>query len=224
LYSLLLSLTTEQRREHPHAHGIVSKAPTATDRLWRGRGRSERDPLIPPITDHETSSLARTASNNSSHSVPPALLPASRDHVPSLLGRVSADLIPFASHIRDIFGFCRSREVSDTQFVRSFLAIGCEDSRADSCRRKGIDIDGRGGVQRRWANGVPALGPNAHKRIARGDENIPVEILRLLSDWFAVLEERGTVPGTTLGNMIATVAMMEDSLAGVSPLVSFTSH
>ena len=97
-------------------------------------------------------------------------------------------------------------------------------SRADSRRRKGIDIDGRGGVQRRWANGVPALGPNARKRIARGDENIPVEILRLLSDWFAVLEERGTVPGTTLGNMIATVAMMEDSLAGVSPLVSFTSH
>jgi len=97
-------------------------------------------------------------------------------------------------------------------------------SRADSRRRKGIDIDGRGDVQRRWEIGVPALGPNARKRIARGDENIPVEILRLLSNWFAVLEERGTVPVTTLGNMIATVAMMEDSLAGVSPLVSFTSH
>jgi putative membrane protein len=51
---------------------------------------------------------------------------------------------------------------------------------------------------------------------ARGNENLPVEIIRLLSDWFAILEERMTVPGTSLGAMIEYVAALEDSLAGVS--------
>jgi hypothetical protein len=56
-----------------------------------------------------------------------------------------------------------------------------------------------------------------------GDENhLPVEILRLLSDWFANLEERMTVPGTSLGAMIEYVSVLEDSLSGVSAF-TFTS-
>jgi len=35
----------------------------------------------------------------------------------------------------------------------------------------------------------------------------------MLSDWFAVLEERGTVPGTSLGGMIGTIAALEDCLS-----------
>ncbi|KAI9464765.1 UPF0187-domain-containing protein [Russula earlei] len=66
---------------------------------------------------------------------------------------------------------------------------------------------------RRWTTGVPASGQKVYKRIASGDENLPLEILRLLSDWFAVLEERGTVPGTTLGGMIGTIAALEDCLS-----------
>jgi hypothetical protein len=45
-----------------------------------------------------------------------------------------------------------------------------------------------------------------------------VEILRLLSDWFAMLEERMTVPGTSLGAMIEAVSALEDALFGVSDL------
>jgi hypothetical protein len=52
----------------------------------------------------------------------------------------------------------------------------------------------------------------------RGDENLPVEILRLLSDWFAMLEERTTVPGTSLGAMIEAISALEDALFGVSDL------
>lgn len=47
-----------------------------------------------------------------------------------------------------------------------------------------------------------------------------MEILRLLSDWFAVLEERGTVPGTTLGTMVFAISTLEDSLCGMSPVLS----
>ena len=77
-----------------------------------------------------------------------------------------------------------------------------------------IDV---GGIQRSWDSGVQKFGKKARPRLARGGENIPVEILRRLSDWFAMLEERGTVPGTTLGTMIAMIATLEDSLSGRSP-------
>jgi len=137
--------------------------------------------------------------SSSSQSVTPRLLPASSGQSPSLFDKVSADLIPFATHLRGIFRFYRSREVSDTQ--------------------QGIGIDGHG-VQRSWVTGVPALGPKARRRIARGNENIPVEIIRLISDWFALLEERATVPGTSLGMMIATIPMLEDSLSSAEKLLS----
>ena len=52
----------------------------------------------------------------------------------------------------------------------------------------------------------------------KGDENLPVEILRLLSDWFAMLEERMTVPGTSLGAMIEAISALEDAVFGVSDL------
>jgi len=32
-------------------------------------------------------------------------------------------------------------------------------------------------------------------RVAGGGENLPLEILRCLSEWCSVLEDRGTVPG-----------------------------
>lgn len=57
-------------------------------------------------------------------------------------------------------------------------------------------------------------GTNAGKHviIAGGGGNIPLEVLRTLSEWFGMLEERGTVPGTTLGGMIGLIGALEDSL------------
>jgi hypothetical protein len=54
------------------------------------------------------------------------------------------------------------------------------------------------------------------QRVVRGEENTPVAIIRLLSDWFATLEERMTVPGTSLGGMMEAIYGLEDSLSGVS--------
>jgi ion channel-forming bestrophin family protein len=66
-------------------------------------------------------------------------------------------------------------------------------------------------------SGTVAAGPSGtnagkHVVIAGGGSNIPLEILRTLSEWFGMLEERGTVPGTTLGGMIGLLGALEDSL------------
>ncbi|KAF9261672.1 hypothetical protein L218DRAFT_905097 [Marasmius fiardii PR-910] len=45
--------------------------------------------------------------------------------------------------------------------------------------------------------------------------NLPLEILRCLSEWLSVLEERGTVPGTSMGSLIGSVATFEDSLGAL---------
>lgn len=65
--------------------------------------------------------------------------------------------------------------------------------------------------------GAPGQTPTAdgsgkHVVIAGGGGNIPLEIIRTLSEWMAALEERGTVPGTTLGGMIGLLSALEDSL------------
>lgn len=76
------------------------------------------------------------------------------------------------------------------------------------------------------------VGTNAGKHviIAGGGGNIPLEVLRTLSEWFGMLEERGTVPGTTLGGMIGLLGALEDSLSMLErilttplPLV-YTAH
>lgn len=49
-----------------------------------------------------------------------------------------------------------------------------------------------------------------------------MEVLRSLSDWIAVLENRGTVPGTSLGTLLGCIQSYETSLAGefrISPVI-----
>lgn len=177
--------------EH-HAHGIASQSPTAVGEPWHHRGKSAHSPLIPTMTPYSPMSIAHSVSASSSHSVPPPLLPASSHHSSSLLDRVSGDLIPFAAYLRGIFKFYRPSGKSD--------------------RQPEIGIDSHGGVQRRWVTGIPVVGRKTRRRIVRGDENLPVQILRLLSDWFAMLEERMTVPGTSLGAMIEAISALEDAV------------
>lgn len=60
---------------------------------------------------------------------------------------------------------------------------------------------------------TPKVGAEGkHFIIAGGGGNIPLEILRSLSEWCGALEERGTVPGTTLGGMMGLIQGLEDSL------------
>jgi hypothetical protein len=44
-------------------------------------------------------------------------------------------------------------------------------------------------------------------------ENLPEEVLRCISEWCSVLEDRNTVPGGSLGGIMGGVAAFEGSLA-----------
>ncbi|EGO01517.1 hypothetical protein SERLA73DRAFT_176828 [Serpula lacrymans var. lacrymans S7.3] len=56
-------------------------------------------------------------------------------------------------------------------------------------------------------------------RVAGGGENLPLEILRCLSDWCAVLEERQTA-GSSLGGMHGCISSFESSLSALEKILT----
>ncbi|KAH7101414.1 Bestrophin, RFP-TM, chloride channel-domain-containing protein [Auriculariales sp. MPI-PUGE-AT-0066] len=56
-------------------------------------------------------------------------------------------------------------------------------------------------------------------KIPGGGENIPLQILWVIDDWFSLCEKRGTVPGTSLGTMIGTLGAVEDSLGQLEKIL-----
>jgi ion channel-forming bestrophin family protein len=120
-----------------------------------------------------------------------------------MVSKIESDLIPFSSIVGPIARFIQ----------RPF-------SRQKRPDEEAPDLAGEdGGVQRKWAHAgepeVDALTHQKHRpRVAGGGENLPLEVIRCLSEWMSVLEARGTVPGTSLGAMIGTLAAFEDTLSG----------
>ncbi|KAJ7648850.1 Bestrophin, RFP-TM, chloride channel-domain-containing protein [Mycena rosella] len=55
---------------------------------------------------------------------------------------------------------------------------------------------------------------------AETGENLPEEVLRCLSEWLSVLEERATVPGTSLGAMLAGIQTFEGSLTTLEHILT----
>ncbi|KAF9066766.1 Bestrophin, RFP-TM, chloride channel-domain-containing protein, partial [Rhodocollybia butyracea] len=66
--------------------------------------------------------------------------------------------------------------------------------------------------------------------VAGEGDNLPLEILRCLSEWCSVLEYRGTVPGTSMGSIIGCISTFEDDLSVVEKILTtplpfvFSSH
>lgn len=69
---------------------------------------------------------------------------------------------------------------------------------------------------RKWSGPIygATISEKHSPRTAEIGENLPVETLRCLSEWCSVLEDRGTVPGTSLGGIIGCISAFEDSLSG----------
>lgn len=57
-------------------------------------------------------------------------------------------------------------------------------------------------------------------KVAGGGQNIPLEIVRCLSEWLSVLDERGTVPGNPLGGMYGCLNSFEDSLSALERILT----
>jgi putative membrane protein len=175
---------------------------------------AQPDALVPSLR-HTYS----TTSLNSNHSSTPDLLPGEvHNDRRASLSNVQTDLIPFVAFWRSIGWLLKTPYRLAYQRVPTHDheegAPSCADCQESSrnpeyvhysqllCLRRQrliIQQDGEsGGVQRRWGrDDVGRNGPKHRPRYAGGGENIPLEIVRALSTWFAVLEERGTVPGSS---------------------------
>jgi predicted membrane chloride channel (bestrophin family) len=85
---------------------------------------------------------------------------------------------------------------------------------------------------RRWQGPLqPKIGrKKGAPRDTGSGENLPLEILRCLSEWTSVLEDRGSVPGSSLGSILGGIATFEGSLTALEMILStplpfvYTAH
>ncbi|KAL0062800.1 hypothetical protein AAF712_010338 [Marasmius tenuissimus] len=79
---------------------------------------------------------------------------------------------------------------------------------------------------RKWSVPLPPKPNNRTHKVRPklpgigGGANLPLEIVRCLSEWLSVLEDRGTVPGGTMGSLIGGVAAFEDSLGAMEKILA----
>ncbi|KAF6748700.1 Bestrophin, RFP-TM, chloride channel-domain-containing protein [Ephemerocybe angulata] len=185
------------------------------------------DPMVPPINAYGTfdpstltnRSVPSTSQRPRERSASPAshfssissinqpLLPSTQPPNQDMMNKVSRDLIPFAglmTSIKRVLGFQGPEEASGEH-------VGDEDD----------DFNDAYVAKRRWQGPVQSgLHMKHHPKVAGDGENLPLEIVRCLSEWFSVLEDRGTVPGTSMGTMVATLASFEDSLTGLERILT----
>ncbi|PIL26746.1 hypothetical protein GSI_11160 [Ganoderma sinense ZZ0214-1] len=151
-----------------------------------------------------------------------------------VLGSVAGDLIPFAEVWRGVgrmVGLKRKAPQGETDIESGAdVAVEVQDDQGGIQRRwAGDGLDGEPSSEEEGAEAAhphtaraivheptDRLGITHTKhrpRVAGGGENLPLEILRSLSIWVSVLDERGVVTGPVLGGMYGCLASFEDSLA-----------
>ncbi|PFH45145.1 hypothetical protein AMATHDRAFT_162578 [Amanita thiersii Skay4041] len=217
----LASASPRPRRSH-----CISTEPGIARPLYHGHARAASrtlsddinyDPVIPPINAYGIFDLQTAKSGSSSkrfsetspsvsstHSEHRPLLPATQAPSGSVLGQVSGDLIPFAGLFSSLkYRFCLATPPT-------FISAGQE-----------TDDEQPQGTRHVW-HGPVYTGMNAKHRpkVAGDGENLPLEILRCLSEWLSELEARGTVPGTSLGPMMSVIAAFEDNLTALERILT----
>ncbi|KAI0090860.1 Bestrophin, RFP-TM, chloride channel-domain-containing protein [Irpex rosettiformis] len=159
------------------------------------------DPIIPPINSYRTLStrVSRMSSVDSHHSsisdeaqplLPNSLLQKRR--YKGIMESIAGDLIPFNGFLQSTAKFLRLKGVHGDVTL------------AD-------DIE-RGTLSRTHCKHRP--------KIAGGGENIPLEVLRALSCWLSVIENRGSVYGSTLGGLFGCISSFEDNLAALERILT----
>ncbi|RDX43028.1 UPF0187-domain-containing protein [Lentinus brumalis] len=193
------------------------------------------------LAHSSSSSVSSDAEERARHPLLPGAV-AAHGTSKGIFGDVRADLIPFANVVQGVAHVLGYRK---TVTVRGAGGVP-----VDVDVEAGAGGDEEGGVQRRWAdddadaspqgpgeNGHPhqehmraalqdtgerlGLTHSKHRpRIAGGGENLPLEIVRSLSIWLSVLDERGVVPGAALGGMLGCLQAFEDSLSTLERILT----
>ncbi|KAJ7088039.1 UPF0187-domain-containing protein [Mycena belliarum] len=144
------------------------------------------------------------------------LLPASNPRrEDAVLARVAPEMIAFAGVFTNV-----------ARFFSRIIARRAE-RKADDAARNGHR---HGHFLRCWTGPIHPGHPSEGVRhvhsagtvqgILHRGQNLPEEVLRCLSEWFGVLEERGTVPGTSLGGLIAGLQTFEMSLTTLEQVLT----
>ncbi|KAJ7624044.1 Bestrophin, RFP-TM, chloride channel-domain-containing protein [Mycena polygramma] len=150
------------------------------------------------ITNGASSTTAPTTNGTEVHRpLLPASNPSPEDGV---LRRVAPDVIPFAGVFAGVWAG-----------LRGWWKRGKE---IDLHRHRGKDQSSR---MRTWSGPIHAV---AQLEEYEKGENLPEEVLRCLSEWLSVLEERGTVPGTSLGSILGGIQTFEISLTTLEQILT----
>ncbi|KAJ4501430.1 Bestrophin, RFP-TM, chloride channel-domain-containing protein [Lentinula lateritia] len=248
LYHLVRPLHDHEHTIGPSNTALSSALPTATKvrriasnpalphpigkPINKDKGKSIQylgDPIIPPINAYGTFSndssppngprrslrhISSTSSlsNESVRSEHQALHPSQNPNAHKKITHVDPDLIPFSGVFHNIKEWLKGQYSSSSSYTQVQTS---NDIWGDTL---GFDAS-----QRKWSGPIrQRFGKAKHGRSypeVRG-ENLPLEILRCFSEWCSVLEERNTVPGTSLGSLIGCVAAMEDSLGALERILT----
>ncbi|PPQ93138.1 hypothetical protein CVT25_003519 [Psilocybe cyanescens] len=181
----------------------------------------DSDPIIPPINAYGTFDFASTSrrhyhdlsakSSVSTLSQHRPLMPSSQPpKSDNVMDKVDGNLIPFANMIAVL----KRRFASGSEQKVPFTGgRGSTQMVPDEYRPLPPD--------RKWQGPLhPGSYAKHRPKIAGGGENLPLEILRCLSEWVSVLDDRGTVQGPTLGPMLGAIAAFEDSLTALERILT----
>ncbi|KAI0364984.1 hypothetical protein BV20DRAFT_789411 [Pilatotrama ljubarskyi] len=201
-------------------------------------------PALPAARPSSSSASLSSASSDQADRRPllPGAVPAGAGRR-GLCGSVAADLVPFGTFWRSV-GFVLGWRRRARVRVRMGAGQG-EGAGEGEGEGRWVDVEEEeeaGPPRHPGENGAPApasesdsqshttlvdtserLGLTHAKhrpRLAGGGENLPLEILRALSVWVSVLDERGVVPGAALGGMYGCLAAFEDSLCTLERILT----
>ncbi|KAK7036213.1 Bestrophin, RFP-TM, chloride channel-domain-containing protein [Favolaschia claudopus] len=191
---------------------VASTSTSTSTATASGVSPSEPPPLSPffPTKRKSSKHTAIPAGHASTTSIHRPLLPASddarrEDHA-GVFSKVDPDVIPFAGLVGVV-----------VKWVKGFWKVHKEDL-AQHARRGGTGGD-RSSRIRTWSGPVHPTGVRELEAAEKG-ENLPEEILRCLSEWVSVLEERGTVPGASLGAILGGITQFEMSLTTLEHILT----
>ncbi|KAJ7455462.1 Bestrophin, RFP-TM, chloride channel-domain-containing protein [Mycena latifolia] len=197
-------------------YGTFASSPSSAIVKPGSTSHASKRPIDDSLASSSTAAQATTGAQ-AAHGKPllPASNPAREDAV---FRRVSPDMIAFMGVFRSI-----GRVFS--------AALSLFRAHRDVAADEGATEDRHGRFLRHWAGPIhpmhPADGAPRHvhsagtvEGILHRGQNLPEEVLRSLSEWFAVLEERGTVPGTSLGSLIGCIQSFETSLTTLEQVLT----
>ncbi|KAG6907924.1 hypothetical protein DXG01_006854 [Tephrocybe rancida] len=154
-------------------------------------------------THSASSSLSSASSSSASSHAHRPLLPSAQPADTTYISKISSELIPFSG----LAGVVK----------RYFMPIPLEVLPPNVCpeEQETHQHCWQGPV---WSGTGATL--KYRSKVAGAGENLPLEVLRCLSEWLSVLEDRNTVPGTSMGQMLGAIAAFEESLGTLERILT----